>query len=432
MSLNEYKKVKACCICDSKDLKLALDMGKTPLANNLANNYNESINQKEYDLCLMICNSCKHVQLNTEIDKELLFSKYSYKTGISSTMLKHFNSFANSLCKYFDRKNKSYSDIKILDIGSNDSTLLDILHSKGFRSYGIEPAYNLANKSSHKIFNGFFEDKNINAIYKQFGTFDVITANNVFAHNRDLNKFIKNMSYMLKEDGMISIEVQYLPNLIENCYIDMIYHEHTSYHHLRPLHEFFKKYNLVLNSVYNIPSHGGSMRIVLNNSLKDMILFENKNTSIRFIELDNLFDKQIFNNFELLKSKVESIKLSLNRSIRALTRKYPLLYGYSAPAKTVTLLSLLEKDVIDNIQFIIEDNDLKQGNYIPKTKIPIISFNEGIKRIEHKKSACIIFAWNMFEELSKKIITSPELNPDAIISPLPYPKILEINDDINP
>ena len=427
MSFNEYKTVKACCICNSKNLEQVLDMGKTPLANNLANSCNESNIQKDYNLCLFICKSCNHVQLNTEINKEILFSKYSYKTGISTTMLDHFKCFANDLCEYFNKKNKLPSDIKILDIGSNDSTLLDILHSKGYKTFGIEPASNLANASSHNIFNGFFDDDNINMIYKQFGVFDVITANNVFAHNRDLNKFIKNMSYLLKKDGMISIEVQYLPNLIQNCYIDMIYHEHTSYHHLKPLLKFFEKYNLRLNSVTNILPHGGSMRIILNNSSENMISFENKDKTQNFIKSDNIFDRQILNSFVLLKSKIETIKSSLNTSIRELTRKYPLLYGYSAPAKTVTLLSLLEKDIINNIQFIIEDNDLKQGKYIPKTKIPLISINEAIERIDTKKSACIIFAWNMFDELSKKIMSNPKLNPYALISPLPDPKVLEIN-----
>ena len=110
-----------------------------------------------------------------------------------------------------------------------------------------------------------------------------------------------------------------------------------------------------------------------------------------------------------------------------LTEKYPLIYGYSAPAKTVTLLSLLEKDIINKIEFIIEDNDLKQGKYIPKTKIQLISSIEAIEKIENKKSACIIFAWNMFEELSEKIMSNPKLNPNVLIAPLPYPKIKEIN-----
>ena len=95
MSFNEYKTVKACCICNSKNLEQVLDMGKTPLANNLANSCEDSIIQQDYDLCLIICKNCKHVQLNTEIDKEILFSKYSYKTGVSSSMRAHFNLFVN-------------------------------------------------------------------------------------------------------------------------------------------------------------------------------------------------------------------------------------------------------------------------------------------------------------------------------------------------
>ena len=421
----DYKKVDICCICNSSDLEKVLDLGKTPLANNLVNSINESINQKTYNLGLHRCMKCNHIQLNTEINKNILFSEYSYKTGVSSSMLKHFNTFSNSLCNYFDKKNKSYRDIKVLDIGSNDSTLLDILSSKGFKTYGIEPASNLANTSSHKIFNSFFDDKSIENICKNFGLFDVITANNVFAHTRDLNGFVKNMSYLLKEDGMISIEVQYLPTLIKNCYIDMIYHEHTSYHHYKPLDQLFRKYNLTLNSAYNISTHGGSMRIILNNYSEDIVFFENNQKSQDFINLDEIFDGKIANNFNKLKTKTDEIRKSLNKLIREIIKEYPLLYGYSAPAKTVTLLSLLDKDLIEKIEFIIEDNNLKQGKYIPSTKIPLISSNQAIAKIKDKKSACIIFAWNIFDELTKRIISNPKLNPNVLISPLPNPKIYQ-------
>jgi len=422
---SEYKKVDICCICNSSDLEQVLDLGKTPLANNLANTINESINQKNYNLGLLICRKCNHIQLNTEINKNILFSQYSYKTGVSSSMFKHFITFSNSLCNYFDKKKKSYKDIKVLDIGSNDSTLLDILSSKGFNTYGIEPASNLATTSSHKIFNSFFDDENIENIYKKFGLFDVITANNVFAHTRDLNAFVKNMRYLLKEDGIISLEVQYLPILIKNCYIDMIYHEHTSYHHYKPLDKLFRKYNLRLNSVYDIPTHGGSMRIILNNYSEDIVFFESNHKSQDFINLDNIFDGQISNNFENLKTKTDDIRKSLNKLIRKIIKKYPLLYGYSAPAKTVTLLNLLDKDIIEKIEFIIEDNNLKQGKYIPRTKIPLISSNQAIAKIKNKKSACIIFAWNIFDELTKRIISNPKLNPNVLISPLPYPKTIQ-------
>mgnify|MGYP002885556897 CR=1 FL=1 len=394
-------------------------MRKTPLANNLMKKLSQSTTQKNYSLGLVICKNCNHIQLNTEVNPKLLFNHYSYKTGISTTMVNHFTKFSRDLCEYFDKKKKSYSDIKILDIGSNDSVLLDILRSKGFKTFGVEPAFNLAKSSSHKIFNAFFDDKSIEKIYTQFGNFDVITANNVFAHTRDLNQFIKNIRYLLKEDGLISIEVQYLPNLINNCYIDMIYHEHTSYHHLKPLNKLFKKYNLTLNSVSNISTHGGSMRIILNNTPENIISFNNKNESIDFIRNDNKFDQGILNSLNLLRERIERIRLSLNTKLRELSKEYALLFGYSAPAKTVTLLSLLDKDIINKISFIIDDNELKQGRYIPRTKIPLISTNDAIERIYDRKSACIIFAWNMFEEISKKIIINNKLNPDILISPLP-------------
>ena len=97
----------------------------------------------------------------------------------------------------------------------------------------------------------------------------------------------------------------------------MIYHEHTSYHHLKPLDKLFKKYNLKLNSVSEIPTHGGSMRIVLNNYIKNMILFENEKKSRNFINSDNQFDAEIsrkhanfiINNSKATAEDIESLIL---------------------------------------------------------------------------------------------------------------------------
>ena len=425
-NIKEFSIVKDCCICNSNKLSMVLDLGKTSLANNLVDQYEESLNQKTYDLGLLICQECNHIQLNTEINPKILFNNYVYKTGISKTMLNHFHDFSNKLCKYFNIKKRSYSDIKVLDIGSNDCALLNILRSKGFQTFGVEPSSKLADNSSHKIFNGYFNEESANKIKNQYGLFDVITANNVFAHTRDLNQFIRNTCLLLKSDGLVSMEVQYLPKLMSNCYIDMIYHEHTSYHHFKPLNNLFFKNSLTVNSVSEIDTHGGSMRIVLNNYSKNIIPFDNNETSQDFIKSDTKFNDNIVEKFDCLRIEVENLRFSLNKTIKELTNKYPLLFGYSAPAKTVTLLSLLDKDIIDKIEFIIEDNDLKQGRYIPSTKIPLIGSNNAIEKMKNKKSACIIFAWNMFDEISKKIINNTKLNPNVLISPLPSPTIIQL------
>ena len=133
--------------------------------------------------------------------------------------------------------------------------------------------------------------------------------------------------------------------------------------------------------------------------------------------------------FSILKKNILNIKDSLNKIIRQLTNSQTILYGYSAPAKTQTLLSLFDKDIIDKIQFIIEDNPLKQGNYISNTKIKLIDSDDAIEIINNKKSVCIVFAWNMFEEIKNKIISNPKLNPNFVLSPLPSPRMIKLNSN---
>ncbi len=428
--MNTSKEVTICCLCNSSELKNIVNLGKTALANNLAKNLKLSLYQEQYDLGLVYCQNCHHVQLNTEINSSILFDKYSYKTGVSRKMISHFQEFTDQLCKYSDRIRKKYNQIKILDIGSNDSILLDILKEKGFQTYGIEPALNLAKDSSHKVYHGYFNHTNSNIILEECGSFDVITANNVFAHTRSLQNFISNAYKLLKSNGIFSIEVQYLPKLLKNAYIDMIYHEHTSYHHLKPLIQLFNKNSFFINSASHINTHGGSMRVIFNKENKNKHLFQDFSLTSEFIRKDDIFDSEIHKHFKTFKNKIKTLKRDLNKKIKELINDKTVLYGYSAPAKTVTLLSLIDKDLIDRIMFIIEDNTLKHGHYIPNTKIPIIDKEKASELIRDKDSVCIVFAWNMFDEISNKIINDPLLNPKVLISPVPLPHIIKLEGNL--
>ena len=133
----------------------------------------------------------------------------------------------------------------------------------------MEPAKNLCLElaEKHKVFNSFFDlefAKNNNLE----NSFDIITANNVFAHTRNLGSFANAASYCLKDDGVFIFEVQYLKSLLQNNLFDMIYHEHTSYHHLAPLIKVLPKYNLEVFDAEIVATHGGSLRVYCSKSNK--------------------------------------------------------------------------------------------------------------------------------------------------------------------
>ena len=134
-------------------------------------------------------------------------------------------------------------------------------------TFGVEPAKNLYSElvNKHRVFNAFF-DLEFAMEHDLGNSFDVITANNVFAHTRNLGGFARAASYCLKEDGIFVFEVQYLKSMLDNNLFDMIYHEHTSYHHLHPLVKILPKYNLNVVDAEIVPTHGGSLRVYCSKS----------------------------------------------------------------------------------------------------------------------------------------------------------------------
>ena len=170
-------RIKQCCLCNSPNLSSAVQIGSSGLANNLELSRTHALQADVYELELLICEDCHHVQLSEAIDPGVLFSSYNYETGVSSFFHSHFKEYAKyaaSLC-----------DGLAIDIGSNDCTLLRYLQAEGFKVLGVEPAKNLADRysSEFNIYNAFFDHQLASQILESNGEVDLVTANNVFANS---------------------------------------------------------------------------------------------------------------------------------------------------------------------------------------------------------------------------------------------------------
>lgn len=375
--------IKKCLVCNKKNLLKYLNLGRQPLANNLS----KKIKVPKYPLEIVYCKNCYHNQLNYEIKKEKLFSNYLYLSSQSKTLQQHFDQSASKYIKLFGLKKNSC----IIDVGSNDGIALKFYKKKNFYNIiGIEPARNvskIANINGIKTINSFLNDK----LSRKLGNkADLVTASNVFAHNKDIKKLAINLISLLKKNGVLIIEVQYLIAMLKKNLFDNIYHEHIHYWSVNTLNYLFNNLNCSIFKVEKINTHGGSIRCYIkknsknkNLKIQSILKYENKfgiNNKKLFLDYANKLEKKknIFKNF-LSKNKDKNI------------------VGYGAAAKTSTLLNFLE--ISDDIQFIIDDNKLKQNYYIPGTKIKIIPKNKIEKNIDY----LIVFAWNYFDEIKKKI-----------------------------
>ena len=253
-----------CRSCESDKLKRVVSLGYQPLANNLLKKKEDKCDL--YPLEVNYCENCHNCQLSVAINPKKMFSNYLYTSSTSKSFRQHFIDAAKKYVKEFKLTKQSY----IIDVGSNDGVALKPFKDMGFKKLlGIEPAKNLAklaNKNKIKTFNGFLEKKNIKKFKKNA---DLILASNVFAHSDNLKEMAEVMFRILKKNGTIIIEVQYLLNTIKDLTFDNIYHEHYNYWSLTSLKYFFDQFEADITKVEKIKTHGGSLRVYIKKGKKN-------------------------------------------------------------------------------------------------------------------------------------------------------------------
>ncbi|MDA8992641.1 class I SAM-dependent methyltransferase [Candidatus Pelagibacter ubique] len=411
----DFKERKKCALCNSSSVEKIINFGKTPLANSYLSKENSV--SKVYPLTLGLCKVCGHLQLNEIINPKIMFSNYSYVSGTSKVLVDHFNEYASKLITKFKLKKKE----KILDIACNDGTFLKQFIKKGFSNIiGVEPAKNLRkhNKKINIDINTFFFDFNTsNKLKKKYKSFKIISANNVCAHIPSINSFVKGIENIMSKESIFVFEVSYLMDVYKKMTFDTIYHEHVSYHSLKPLIFFFKKYNLEVFDFDLIKAQGGSIRVYV--SKKDHQLVKTKKiyNQIKKEEQINLFKKETFKKYY---SKIKKEKIKLNKLIKSLKENKERIVGFGAPAKLTTFSYVFDISK-KKVDFIIDDNPLKQNTFSPGKKIPIKDY-EFLKR--NKWDTIIIFAWNFSDSIILKL--KKDFKNKKIIIPFPQPKIIRI------
>tara|TARA_B100000989_G_scaffold294192_1_gene272861 strand:+ start:3 stop:1982 length:1980 start_codon:yes stop_codon:yes gene_type:complete len=375
-----------CRSCGNDKLKRVISLGYQPLANNLLKSKNEKTNL--YPLEVNYCEKCHNCQLSVSVDPKLLFSNYLYTSSTSKVFRNHFINAAKKYVKKFKlNSKKSY----IIDIGSNDGVALKPFKDLKFKNLlGVEPAKNLAklaNKEKIKTFNGFLELKNLKKIKKNA---NLILASNVFAHSDKLKEMTTCMKRLLAKNGTIIIEVQYLLNTLQDLTFDNIYHEHYNYWSLTSLINFFNQFDLKIFNAEKINTHGGSIRIYIKNERVKI-----EKSVIDLLKEEEKFGIKEFNTYKKFAEKVYQIKYNVIKNLNELKRNKKKIIGYGSPAKATTALNFF--GITDQIDYIIEDNKLKHGKFIPGVKIPIYSKN----KIKDKNTSILVLAWNFFEDIKK-------------------------------
>jgi len=403
-----------CRYCDSPLRTPFLDLGVMALANSYIENGKQSDDEFKCSLSVTRCDKCDLVQLTHIVPPEKMFSHYLYVSSTTKTFQKHFLDYAKSVSHKIG-KEKGLS----IDIGSNDGLLLSSFQKVGFRAVGVEPAKNLsdsANKNGFKTINKFFDASCVDEIKERFGFADVVTANNVFAHINDVQSVCRNVYELLSDDGIFVIEFPYLIEMMDGLLFDMIYHEHLSYLSVTSLKYLMARFDFELFAIDQVNSHGGSLRVFIK---KKSANYKMSN------EVAEMLRKESHGGYlsdaacEQFGNRVIETKHSLRKYISDIRSRGKSVSGYGAAAKASTIINFC-KFTNEDINFIVDDNALKQNHLMPGSRIPIMP-SSYLKK--HPSDFVIIFAWNFAAEIIGKLEDLKQKGVKFII-PLPQPRVV--------
>lgn len=356
-----------CRLCESSALDVVLPLKPTPIADQFVRGDQLEEPQPLIPLDLVLCRECGHVQLLDIVDPEVLFRDYTYRTSVSLGLVEHFRRFA---ARMIDEGRVSTGGL-VVEIGSNDGSMLNAFQEGGCRVLGIDPAQTIAAQATARgieTWPTFFTRITGEAIRAERGPADLVLANNVFAHADALGDMADGIAYLLSDEGLFVFEVSYLVDLLQGRLFDTIYHEHLSYHSVEPLRTFLRRHGLVLVDVERIPIKGGSIRCFAGKASGPWSPSENVGHLVTLEERQGLRSPEPFNR---LSAHLDGLRADLACRLDACAVEGRIVAGYGASATTTTLMYHFELET--RLAFLVDDNAGKQGMFSPGKHLPVLA-----------------------------------------------------------
>ena len=404
-----------CRLCGARRLTRVFALTPTPPANAFVTADARGAPQERFPLDVFLCEECGHVQLLDVVDPGVLFENYVYVSGTSPVFVRHFEDYARAVLERFRPAPGSL----VLDIGSNDGTLLGFFRAGGMKVLGVDPARAIAQAASARgieTWADFFTPALAARIRTERGRAAIVTANNVFAHADDLAGVTEGVRAILAPDGVFVFEVSYLVDVYMNTLFDTVYHEHLAYHSVAPLVRFLAAHGLELFAAERVDSHGGSLRgyaqlrggpRAADGSVAALVALE-KSLGLNRAETLAAFGRKI----DAARDSLRGLLLGLKASGKRIA-------GFGAPAKATTLMYHFGLGP-DLIEFIADDSPLKQGLFTPGLHVPVL----GADAIDQRRpDYLLILAWNFARPIMAKHARFAAAGGRFIV-PLPHVEVL--------
>lgn len=355
-----------------------MDLKEQPLANSYLEK--QDLVEEIYPLAINFCEVCTHIQLTHAVDPDLLFKNYLYVSGTSNTLREYFKDFVNITKRYTEGKT-------VLDIACNDGSQLDAFKEQGYETFGIDPAENLLELSSkkHDVICDYLNDKILEKRKDFYYKFDIVVAQNVFAHNSYPKDFLETCKKMMKHDGLLFVQTSQA-DMVMNNQFDTIYHEHISFFSIKSMEYLARRAGLFIKDIIKTPVHGTSFVFVLSKWGPDK--------SIQFQTREGTLDTTSMIQYALHCKRIATNTANLISDLQKQGHK---VVGYGAAAKGNTFLNFSGF----TLDYIVDDNPLKHGLFTPGSRIPIVS-PEKLKE-ETEPFYIVPLAWNFFDEIKNNV-----------------------------
>jgi SAM-dependent methyltransferase len=412
--MSTSRPIERCQVCGHSPLEPIVFVGYMPPVNTMLAVGSPAVEQPAYPLQLLRCAKCTLVQIGLEVAPEVLFPEsYPYLSGTTRILRENFAELQREAVARLALRREQL----VIDIGSNDGTLLAPFAAAGFRVLGIEPsqAGDVARKRGIDTLKAYFGRETARAVREKYGQAQLITAPNVFAHIGDVHSVVEGILQLLAPNGVFVSESHYLLDLVQTLQYDTIYHEHLRYYSLGSLAHLLAHHGLEVFHVKRIPTHGGSIRVYaarkgdwpVEGSVAERLADE---------QHAGLTSGAVLADF---RARMVRSKLELHALLAPIKARGERIYGIGAPSRASTLINYtgLDDGMLDAVMEVSSSHKLDK--YIPGTRIPVM---DEARLFADQPEYALLLSWHIADELAKNLRGKGYRG--KFIAPLPQARVL--------